>query len=532
MTEDKKKRDRSSLLLVDDKLDNLKLLRETLASEGHEISVATNGTSALGIISETEIDLVLLDVSMPGIDGYETCRRIKSNPATSAIPIIFLTGHDEHDSILEGFSAGAVDYVIKPFAAEEVLARVRTQLEMLRLRRSLEEKSRDLEKQNLELEFANKALREEIGRREAAEEARTTADQRFDLVADQEAAHWGVEGLIGKSRTMRRILDEARTLQAAAVSGILITGESGTGKELVARAIHSGETQNKAPFIAVNCGAIPRELAESTLFGHVKGAFTGAQGGHKGYFELATGGTLFLDEIGETPLEIQVKLLRALETRLVRPVGSATEREVDTRVLAATNAALPKQIANGQFREDLYFRLARFTVQVPPLRDRREDIPLLVEHFVTVFTQEMGRPKPQVSEEAIYELKDYRFPGNIRELKNMVESALIRCGSGPLLPEHWTFVDWPEAPGESVHLRPINSEDLPDEETVRRLRLNGEESRILAYIRKYESISNIECRNLLSANVNRASYLLNKLHQRGAVKREGTHRNARYILAS
>ncbi|HZI33935.1 MAG TPA: sigma-54 dependent transcriptional regulator, partial [Candidatus Binatia bacterium] len=215
-----------------------------------------------------------------------------------------------------------------------------------------------------------------------------------------------------------------------------ITGESGTGKELVARAVHFDSTRAKAPFVPVNCVAIPAELAESILFGHVKGSFTGATVDRKGCFELADGGTLFLDEIGDMPATLQVKLLRVLEDGCVMPVGAAEPKQVDVRVIAATNADLAARIAAGTFRQDLFFRLARYTVTTPPLRERLDDVPPLAAHFLKVFSTEMGRPSPGLSRAAAASLQGYHFPGNIRELKNIIERALISSGGETILPEH------------------------------------------------------------------------------------------------
>ena len=240
---------------------------------------------------------------------------------------------------------------------------------------------------------------------------------------------------------MRTILRSVQTLQGAGVTSVLIAGESGTGKELVARAIHFGSGRSEGPFVPVNCGAIPREMAESLLFGHERGAFTGAEREKAGYFELADGGTLFLDEVGEMSQEVQVKLLRVLEDGRVMPLGARQERAVDVRVLAATNADLRTRMEAGTFLQDLYFRLARFTVYVPPLRERKEDIPLLSAHFLRLFSAEMGREAPGLSRAALSALDAYDFPGNIRELKNMIERALLESsGAEEIGPQHLQFL--------------------------------------------------------------------------------------------
>lgn len=410
------------ILLVDDVPANLAVLTAALEPEGYEIFAAPNGSTALKVAAKAKPDLILLDIMMPELDGFETCRRIKANEATRDIPVIFITARNEMESVVAGFRAGGVDYVVKPFQADEVLSRVKTHLRLNRLTRELLEK--------------NHALEAEIKRREQAETELRQADDKLAAFSDLEAARGNIDGLIGNSTQLRKIVEEIRKLHNFANTSVLITGESGTGKELVARAIHFGSTRAKGTFVPVNCVAIPSELAESILFGHVKGAFTGATADRKGCFELADGGTLFLDEIGDMPLGLQVKLLRVLEDGCVMPVGASQPRQVDVRVIAATNADLDARIAAGTFRADLYFRLARYTVATPPLRGRLEDVPLLAAHYLKVFAAEMGQQPPGLSREVTAALKAYTYPGNIRELKNIIERALIQSGGETILPEH------------------------------------------------------------------------------------------------
>ncbi|HEX29920.1 TPA: sigma-54-dependent Fis family transcriptional regulator, partial [Candidatus Poribacteria bacterium] len=356
------------ILIVDDLPANLKVLRDALEPEGYNILGASSGEAALKIATGALPDLILLDVLMPGMDGYEVCRRLKRNESTRHIPVIFVTVRDDKEGILEGFRAGGVDYITKPFEKEEVLLRVKTHLEIKLLTEMLAQRNKELERQAMELKRANQRLQQEIARRKQAETERDQAEAHLSLISHQEAKRWGIESFIGKSKTIAGILDDVRKLQNVGRTSVLITGESGTGKELIARAIHFGGTRADKPFITVNCSAIPRELAESAFFGHVKGAFTGASSSRKGYFELADGGTLFLDEIGDMPLELQPKILRAIETGTIMPVGATREKKVDVRIIAATNQDLEAKIAEGTFRKDLYFRLAGFTVVVPPLR--------------------------------------------------------------------------------------------------------------------------------------------------------------------
>jgi DNA-binding NtrC family response regulator len=418
-----------TILLVDDNPINLKVLSDTLAPAGYHLLAAPGGEAAIKVALRARPDLILLDLMMPGIDGLETCRRLKADDITRDIPVLFISAKAETESVVSGFQAGGVDYILKPFRAEETLARVENHLRARRLTRELQEK-------NAALAAANARLEQEVRRRESAEDALQTADAQLHLLAGREAEHWNVAGLVGRSATLGKILADIRRLHQFGATGVLLTGESGTGKELIARAIHFGGARARAAFIPVNCVAVPEDLAESLFFGHVRGAFTGATADRKGYFELAHGGTLFLDEIGDMPLFLQAKLLRVLEDGLVTAVGAARERRVDVRVIAATNVDLPAKIAAGMFRQDLYFRLARFVVQAPPLRERKEDIPLLANHFLTRFAADMGLRAPRLGAAALSMLGAYAFPGNVRELKNIIERSLIESNGAEIQPMH------------------------------------------------------------------------------------------------
>jgi len=492
------------ILLVDDVPANIGLLRDLLEEQRYRIAVATNGKGALRLAQSAAPDLILLDVMMPEMDGYETCRQLKAAEATREIPVIFITALGEQQDLVQGFRAGGVDYITKPFGKEEVLIRVQTHLEISRLGRALRQK-------NQELERIVEELRREMARRQEAEAARQQADERLEQLAQQEARRWGIEGFVGQSPAIQQILGEVRRLQGAGTTGVLVSGESGTGKELIARALHFGSPRAKGPFVAVNCAAVPRELAESSFFGHLKGAFTGAAADRKGYFEQADRGTLFLDEVGDMPLELQAKLLRVLEEGRITPVGGAQEREVDVRVVAATNADLAASLGQNRFRQDLYFRLARFTVQVPPLRQRPEDIASLAAHFLGLFAAEMGLPAPELSPAALALLQGYAFPGNVRELKNIIEYALIKSEGETIGPEHLQLLALPQTPPQTPS-RP------------------GEEEQILGYVRERGSIGNEECRQLLSVDRSRATYLLDKLCEAGQLLREGSRRWTRYRL--
>jgi DNA-binding NtrC family response regulator len=338
--------------------------------------------------------LILLDVMMAGIDGYETCRRLKAGDATRAVPVIFLTALTDTFEKVRAFKAGAVDYVTKPFEPEELLARVGVHV----------------------------ALRREI-------EAHRQSKATIHLLVDEIRS--GHDAFVGDSAALRRVREQIAQV-APTDSTVLIQGETGTGKELVARAIHDGSARRDRTLVKVNCAALPRELVESELFGHEKGAFTGAVQQRRGRFELADGGTLLLDEVGELPLEAQAKLLRVLQERQFERVGGAHSLRADVRVIAATNRDLQAQVAAGRFRSDLYYRLNVFPISVPPLRERRGDIPSLVRHFAAKAARKLGRPLDGLTPAFLESASAYDWPGNIRELENLVERATIMSSGGPL----------------------------------------------------------------------------------------------------
>jgi DNA-binding NtrC family response regulator len=417
------------ILIVDDTPTNIRILTEALEPLGYEILAASNGEQGLKIAARSRPSLILLDVVMPDRDGYSVCRALKADEATREIPVLFVTAKEETRHVLKGFEAGAVDYIPKPFQVEEVAIRVENHLKISRLTRQLQERNAQLEA--------------ESARRRAVEADKHRVDERLELLGEQEAKRWGLGGFVGRSRLVREVLANIERLQAFPGTNVLITGESGTGKELIARAVHHSSSRARGPFVPVNCVAIPAELAESMLFGHMKGSFTGAVSDRKGCFELADGGTLFLDEIGDMPSGLQAKLLRVLEDGEITPVGAARSRKVDVRVVAATNAELDEKIAAGEFRQDLYFRLARYTVEMPPLRERIEDVPLLAAHFLGVFADEMGMPRPELTPAALAQLSAHAFPGNVRELKNIIERALIESRGRAIEPAHLRLVSTP-----------------------------------------------------------------------------------------
>jgi two-component system response regulator PilR (NtrC family) len=367
------------ILVVDDDQSLREFLAITLARDGFEVETAASGPEGLAKVAETPVDLALVDLKMPGMDGLETLRRLKE--ANETISVVIVTAFSTTATAIQALKEGAYDYLIKPFKVDELKLVVQKALEERRLR------------------WENLRLRREI-------------ELRYTL-----------GNMVGKSPRMQEVFSTISRV-ADSRTTILLTGESGTGKTLLAKTIHYNSGRKDAPFVAVNCAAIPHELMESELFGHVKGAFTGAIATKPGLFETADGGTLLLDEISEMPTHLQAKLLRALEDREIRPVGGTKTVRVDVRIIAATNRDLTQAMAQGAFREDLYYRLNVIAVALPPLRERREEIPLLVNHFLQKFAEASGRPAKLVSPEAMLCLEAFAWPGNVRELENVVERAV------------------------------------------------------------------------------------------------------------
>jgi len=346
---------------------------------------------------------VLLDVMMPDLDGFAVCERLKADDTTRDVPVIFLTALHETLDTVRAFSAGGVDYLTKPFEPRELLARVGTHLTLRRAHRELEEQ--------------NARLREEV---EAHQRSRAV----IHCLEDEIRSGHDFREIVGRSSSLARLLDQL-ALVASTESTVLVLGETGTGKELVARAIHDRSPRRERPLVKINCAALPRELVESELFGHEKGAFTGATQQRRGRFELADGGTVFLDEVGELPLEAQAKLLRVLQEQEFERVGGSRTLRTDVRLIAATNRDLGTRAATGEFRPDLFYRLNVFPVTVPALRERREDIPLLVGHFLAKAGRKLGRSFEGVAPAFLDRAMSYPWPGNVRELENIIERAAI-----------------------------------------------------------------------------------------------------------
>jgi DNA-binding NtrC family response regulator len=373
-----KKPEKERILVVDDSAPTLEVLQRSLAAEGYQVLTASDVATAVTLLDATKVDLVITDFKMPKVSGMDLVRHVRENFRDTEVMMI--TGYPSIEGAVQAIKTGAEEYLSKPFTDEELSSAVRRVLDKLHMQR------------------------------------------RGGSLGTQTPAI--PHGLMGGSEAMRRIL-RAVGKAASTSATVLITGESGTGKELVARAVHYGSARSPAPFVPVNCGGIPDGLLESELFGHVKGAFTGATESRAGFFHAADGGTIFLDEVSETSVSMQVKLLRVLQDKEIRMVGSSRARKVDVRILAATNKDLLGLVKKGEFRKDLYYRLNVITIALPPLRERGDDILLLATHFAHQFATELGRTPAGFSRRALDVLKGYDWPGNVRELENVIQRLVL-----------------------------------------------------------------------------------------------------------
>ena len=381
---------RGRVLVCDDDASYREAMVRALQQEDHQVLEAEDGTASLKQLEEDSVDVVVTDLQMPGADGIEVLR--SASALSPPVPVLIMTGYASAETAVEAMKLGALDYLVKPVDIQE-----------------------------LQL-----AVHQALQRRQMLQAGAMGEEEEFG-------------GLLGTSQAIQEVYEQIRRV-APFKSTVLVTGESGTGKELVSRAIHSLSPVGGGPFVAVNCSAMPHELVESQLFGHEKGSFTGATAQHKGFFEAADGGTLFLDEIGDLPAEAQTKMLRALEDRQVTRLGGTRPVDVNVRLVAATNLDLHKAVTEGRFREDLYYRLNVLRIELPPLRKRREDIPLLVRVFLDQFARENGVPPRNIDPEALIQMQAFEWPGNVRELKNITERLVVM------------------ARGET-----IEADDLPDE---------------------------------------------------------------------
>jgi len=400
---------KASVLIVDDEAGVRSALSGVLRDEGYQVEAVDTGEACLERVARTAYDVIVLDIWLPGLDGLATLERLRQRNVDA--PVVMISGHGNIESAVRAIKMGAFDFVEKPLSLEKTVLVIGNAVRQRRL------------------EAENRALRAHVDRRLA---------------------------MVGESYVMQQLREQIA--MAAPTNGrVLIHGENGTGKELVARTVHALSRRRGGPFVEVNCAAIPEELIESELFGHMKGAFTGATADRRGKFELADGGTLFLDEIGDMSLKTQAKVLRALQEQVVEPVGGANSVRVDVRVLAATNKDLTTEIRMGRFREDLYFRLNVIPIFVPPLRDRPDDILLLAEHFMTELSVEYGRRPKKFDVGAAAVLRSFRWPGNVRELRNVVERLMIMVRGDVISLTDLSFLDGmtgslPEGPGPGVPL--------------------------------------------------------------------------------
>ena len=418
MTQDSSNAD-VRILIVDDEFSVRNSLTAWFEDEGYTVDVAASGKEALAKMAESQWDIFFLDLKMPGMSGLELQKKIKDIQPDSTI--IMITAFASVESAVEAMQNGAYDYLSKPFDPDYLALMVRNVIE----RKKLKDETRNLKK-TIEGVYTSKEI-------------------------------------IGESAGIKKMMEDIRSV-AGVDSTVLIRGESGTGKELVARAIHAHSKRRYAPIVTINCGALPESILESELFGHEKGAFTGAQYARKGKFEMADGGTIFLDEIGNISSKIQMELLRVLEDKKFFRLGGSKEIKADFRTIAATNKDLEAAMEQGEFRNDLFYRLNVFVVEIPPLRDRRTDIPLLAEHFLNVFITQMGKPISRISPAAMQLLVDYDWPGNVRELENAIERSVVICKTGEIQPTDFPFSKTQpieESAGDSlesmqkVHIRKI-----------------------------------------------------------------------------
>ncbi len=371
------RRDEHTILVVDDNEDTLELISRNLKSRNYTIFTSSNVRNAIEILESYPIELVITDMKMPEIDGLELTRHIREN--YSNIEVIMITGYPSIDGAVEAVKIGATEYITKPFTDEELFIAVDKNLMEIDMRRLKE----------------------------------TAAEKKGSFM-----------DIIGDSSAMHHIYKMIKKAWTTSVT-VLISGESGTGKEMTARAIHYGSTRSSSRFVPVNCGGIPGELLESELFGYVKGAFTGANETRAGFFQTADGGTIFLDEITEMPMSMQVKLLRVLQDKQVYMIGARKPQQIDVRIIAATNKNIENMIKKNIFREDLFFRLNVFNIELPPLRDRDEDIIMLTHSFTHKYSKEMGKDVPEYTKQALKVLKNYAWPGNVRELENIIQRLIV-----------------------------------------------------------------------------------------------------------
>jgi DNA-binding NtrC family response regulator len=380
------------ILIVDDEKAIRWSLGDALNQEKYEVEEAENGTKAVKAFQQDPTDLVVLDLKLPDIDGLKVLKKLKE--IERDVPVIMMTAYGEVETAVEAIKNGAYDFLLKPFQLDKMKVTIKNALQTSRLKSEL------------------------------------------DGIKQKERVSYDFKNFLGTSAVMKEVFRKVKKIGESKASTILIQGESGTGKELVARSIHASGIDRNGPFLEINCSALPETLLESELFGHEKGAFTDAKYRKRGLFELAEGGTIFLDEIGEMGVTLQSRLLRVLENKTFRRVGGVKDLRVETRIISATNRDLKKAIEDGLFRNDLYYRLQVIPIELPPLRERREDIELLANYFISIFNKEFNKNVKKIAPAVADALRDYSWPGNVRELKNVIERAMLLEAEDELLPEH------------------------------------------------------------------------------------------------
>jgi two-component system NtrC family response regulator len=478
-----------TILIVDDEKNYLLVLEALLVDAGYEVITSNDTIEALEITMSHDLDLVITDMRMPGQDGMEFLAQLRSRQPGP--PVIMMTAYATVEKAVEAMKRGAFDYITKPFKNEELILTIRKAIEMHRLKQENRLLSRDLQER---YQFGN---------------------------------------IVGKSKIMRQVYEIIEKVAQTRAS-VLITGESGTGKELIARAIHFNSPRRDKPFISVNCSALSETLLESELFGHERGAFTGAVTQRKGRFELAHGGTLFLDEVGDMSPALQVKLLRVLQEMKFERVGGTKTLQVDARLVTASNRELEREVELGRFREDLYYRLKVVHIKVPPLRERRDDIPLLVHHFLEKAATANAIPVKSVNHEALKYLYQYDWTGNVRELENVIERAVILCDGDDVRPQ-----DLPEElfqrrlPGISKETRgqsQTTSDLAGDGELLPYLGLNQRQIKAINFIKKNGYITNDYYIQINHISDRHARRDLRQMVDLDIVVRVGKGRSTRYVL--
>ncbi len=427
------------ILIVDDNKRNIQVLAGFLTNNNYQVEYALDGPKALEWLRDEKFDLVILDVMMPGMDGFQVCQAMKADEKVRDIPVIFLTAKSDSESIIRGFQAGGVDYINKPFNSWELLTRVKTHIDLKISHDKLKDVNITLEKLVNEKTAQLKEAFDDL--QQAYNEINLLKEKLLSeniMLKEEIKIHKSFDEIIGHNESLQRVLKQVEQV-ASTDATVLIMGETGTGKELIARAIYNNSQRKNKQFVKINCASIPATLIESELFGHEKGAFTGALQKKIGRFELAHNGTLFLDEIGELPIELQPKLLRVLQEGEFERIGSNITIKVNIRIIAATNRDLLEEVYQGKFRSDLFYRLNVFPIHLPSLRERKNDIPELVKYFVDKSTKKFNKEISSIPMTEFKKLTAYNWPGNIRELENIVERAVILSDGKEFKVGDWMF---------------------------------------------------------------------------------------------